>query len=123
MPAMFRNGGYTTGIVGKWHLGLGTGDINWNGEIDGTPNDVGFDYSYIMAATNDRVPCVYVDNRHIDNLDPDDPIEVTYKWDQAFPDVPTGRHNPDQLKMMFSHGHDATIVNGVSRIGHMRGGK
>ncbi len=123
MPAMFRNAGYFTGIVGKWHLGLGSGSIDWNGEIDGTPNDVGFDYSYIMAATNDRVPCVYVDNRRIDNLDPDDPIEVTYKWDEAFPDQPTGRNNPELLKMMYSHGHDCSIVNGVSRIGHMRGGK
>lgn len=123
LPGMLRDAGYATGIVGKWHLGLGDGSIDWNGEITGTPNDVGFDYSYIMAATNDRVPCVYVDNRRVDNLDPEDPIEVTYKWDEAFPDQPTGRHNPELLKMMYSHGHDCSIVNGVSRIGHMRGGK
>jgi arylsulfatase A-like enzyme len=66
---------------------------------------------------------VYVENRSVVGLDPGDPIEVTYDWDKAFPGQPTGRHNPELLKMKHSHGHDATIVNGVGRIGHMRGGK
>ena len=123
MPKMFQKAGYRTGIVGKWHLGLGNGELDFNQEIQGTPNDVGFDDSYIMAATNDRVPCVYIDNRHVDNLDPSDPIEVTYDWDQAFDDVPTGRRNPELLDVMYDHGHDGTIINGVSRIGHMRGGQ
>jgi len=121
-PDMLRDAGYKTGVVGKWHLGLGKGGLDWNKEIEATPNDVGFDYSYIMAATNDRVPCVYVENRDVVGLDPADPIEVTYDWKKAFPGQPTGRDNPELLKMKYSHGHDATIVNGVSRIGHMRGG-
>lgn len=123
LPGMLRKAGYRTGIVGKWHLGLGNNDLDWNGEISRTPNDVGFDYSFIMAATNDRVPCVYIENRKVVGLDPADPIEVTYDGKNAFPDQPTGRKNPELLKMMYSHGHDASIVNGVSRIGHMRGGK
>jgi arylsulfatase A-like enzyme len=64
-----------------------------------------------------------VENRKVVNLDPEDPIDVTYNWDGAFPDQPTGRHNPELLRMVYSHGHDASIVNGVSRIGHMRGGR
>jgi len=123
LPGMLRNAGYRTGVVGKWHLGLGRDDLDWNKEISATPNDVGFDYSYIMAATNDRVPCVYVEDRKVVGLDPEDLIEVTYDWNKAFPGQPTGRYNPDLLTMKYSHGHDATIVNGVSRIGHMRGGK
>ncbi|MHC4887775.1 MAG: sulfatase family protein [Planctomycetota bacterium] len=122
LPAMLKKAGYTTGIVGKWHLGLGDGEIRWNGEIQGTPNDVGFDTSYIMAATNDRVPCVYLDNRRVENLDPNDPIEVRYT-DEPFPGGPSGRSNPELLRMHPSHGHDMSIVNGVSRIGHMKGGK
>ncbi len=123
LPGMLRNAGYRTGVVGKWHLGLGRGDLDWNKEISATPNDVGFDYSYIMAATNDRVPCVYLENRKVVHLDPEDPIEITYDWNRAFPGQPTGRHNPELLTMKYSHGHDGTIVNGVSRIGHMRGGR
>lgn len=123
MPGMLRKAGYRTGVVGKWHLGLGMNDLDWNREISVTPNDVGFDHSFIIAATNDRVPCVYVKDRKVVGLDPEDPISVTYDWDKAFPDQPTGRHNPELLTLKYSHGHDASIVNGVSRIGHMRGGK
>ncbi len=122
MPRMFQKAGYQTGIVGKWHLGLGDGNLDFNQTINGTPNDVGFDDSYIMAATNDRVPCVYINNRLVENLDPSDPIEVTYDWNDAFDNVPTGRYNPELLDVMYDHGHDGTIINGVSRIGHMRGG-
>lgn len=123
MPRMFQKAGYQTGIVGKWHLGLGNGDLNFNQPIDGTPNDVGFDESYIMAATNDRVPCVYIDNREVESLDPNDPIEVTYDWDKSYEGIPTGRGNPELLDVMYDHGHDGTIINGVSRIGHMKGGQ
>jgi arylsulfatase A-like enzyme len=123
LPSMLKRAGYATGIVGKWHLGLGRGDLDWNKEIDGVPNHVGFDYSYIMASTNDRVPCVYVKNEKIDGLDPEDPIEVTYEEEKAYADVPTGRKNPELLNMMYSHGHDGSIVNGISRIGYMRGGE
>ena len=123
MPTMFQRAGYRTGVVGKWHLGLGCGDLDWNAELTATPNDVGFDRSFIMAATNDRVPCVYVQDRRVVGLDPADPIEVTYDWQQAFAGQPTGRHNPELLRVRHSHGHDCTIVNGVGRIGHMRGGQ
>jgi arylsulfatase A-like enzyme len=123
LPAMLRRGGYTSAIVGKWHLGMGDGHINWNGEISGTPNDAGFDHSFIMAATNDRVPCVYVNNRHVENLDPADPLEVSYQQENPWPELPTGRDNPELLTMRFSHGHDFSIVNGVSRIGYMKGGR
>ena len=40
LPRVFRQAGYRTGVVGKWHLGLGDGNIDWNGEISRTPNDV-----------------------------------------------------------------------------------
>ena len=123
MASMFQNAGYHTAVVGKWHMGLGRDNIDWNSTISSTPNDVGFDESFIMAATNDRVPCVYVENRKVFGLEGDDPIEVTYDWEKAFPGEPTGRNNPELLSLEYSHGHDAAIINGVSRIGHMRGGK
>lgn len=121
LSKLFRQAGYSTGAVGKWHLGLGNGNINWNETIKPSPNEIGFDYSYIMGATNDRVPCVYVENGKVDNLDPNDPISVSYK--SNFEGEPTGEKNPELLKMHPSHGHNMSIVNGISRIGFMKGGK
>ena len=123
LPSVLKQAGYTTGVVGKWHLGIGEGNQNWNEPLPLTPLDIGFDYSYIMAATNDRVPCVYLDGRDVVGLDPSDPIEVEYDKNKPFPSLPTGKDNPELLKMKFHHGHDMSIVNGVSRIGYMRGGE
>jgi arylsulfatase A-like enzyme len=121
LPKMFRAEGYHTGIIGKWHLGLGDGYVNWNQPISPGPNEVGFDYAYIMAATQDRVPTVYIENGHVVRLDPSDPIEVNYQ--ENFPGEPTGKENPELLKMKWHHGHFNTVVNGISRIGFMKGGE
>ncbi len=122
LPSVIKSAGYTTGVVGKWHLGLGPeGGPDWNGEIRPGPLDIGFDYSFLVPATGDRVPCVYVENRMVVGLDPADPISVDYS--KKVGDWPTGKENPELLKMHPSHGHDMTIVNGISRIGYMTGGR
>lgn len=125
MPKAFQRAGYHTGVVGKWHLGLSDGScaINWNEEIGRTPLDYGFDESFIFPATADRVPCVYVEGRKVVNLDPDDPIEVSYASECPFEDIPTYHKNPELLEMHSSHGHDMSIISGIGRIGYMRGGK
>ena len=122
---MFKSAGYITGAIGKWHLGLGdkTGTQDWNGTIVPGPQDIGFDYSYLMAATGDRVPCVWVENQKVANYDPNAPIYVSYK--KPFPGEPLGKDNPElltKLKPSPNHGHNQAIVNGISRIGYMKGG-
>lgn len=64
MADMFKNAGYATAAIGKWHLGLGdkAGEQDWNAPLPAALGDLGFDYSYIMAATADRVPCVFIEN-------------------------------------------------------------
>lgn len=120
---VFKEAGYTTAAFGKWHLGLGseTGAQDWNGEITPALDSIGFDYSYIMAATADRVPCVFIENGRVANYDPSAPLYVSYR--QNFEGEPTGRDNPELLyNLKHSHGHDMSIVNGIGRIGYMKGG-
>jgi len=121
LPSMLRRCGYRTSAIGKWHLGLGNGHLDWNSEIRPGPLEIGFDECFILPATGDRVPCVYVENHRVANLDPRDPLKVDYRG--PLDDQPTGKTHPELLRMKPSHGHDMTIVNGISRIGYMSGGK
>lgn len=121
LASLMKRAGYRTGVVGKWHLGLGDGRIDWNREIRPGPREIGFDESFLVPATGDRVPCVYVEDGRVRGFDPRDPIEVSYEHPVG--DDPTGRDHPELLKMHPSAGHDQTIVNGISRIGYMSGGR
>lgn len=126
MADLFRDCGYRTAVVGKWHLGLGsqTGAQNWNEEVRPNPADLGFGYSYIMAATADRTPCIFMENGRGVNLDPADPVEVNYE--RNFPGEPTGRDNLHAVAQREDHravvlhfdlgDHRSALALGLHRI-------
>lgn len=121
LPKVMKQAGYITGSVGKWHIGLGDGNVDWNKRVYPGASEIGYDYSFIQAATNDRVPCVFLENNKVIGLEAEDPLYVDYR--KNFPGEPTGKDNPELLRMHPSVGHAGSIVNGVPRIGFQKVGK
>ena len=130
LPKLFRDAGYATSVIGKWHLGIGEKGVktNWNGKVSPGPLEIGFDYSFLLPSTNDRVPTVYLDGHSVLNYDKNDPIYVSRKIKDVQIDgstqYPDGRVNREAMTYYKStHGHDNSIINGIGRIGYMSGGK
>lgn len=103
VPSLMKQAGYTTSVIGKWHLGLGAAaPTDYNDEIRPGPLEVGFDYAWIIPATGDRTPCVWVENHRVVGLDPADPIRLDYS---------------------VQRGQPRSFVGGIPRIGEQTGGR
>ena len=89
IASMLQEKGYNTACIGKWHLGLdfkkknqrkplvegdwwnlsNTSNIDYQAEVDGGPADCGFNYSFIIPASLDIPPYLYVRNKKVVNPD------------------------------------------------------
>ncbi|WP_439183158.1 sulfatase-like hydrolase/transferase [Carboxylicivirga taeanensis] len=127
LGSLFQQAGYQTAIIGKWHLGLGNGNMDWNKKITAGPNDVGFDYSFIIPSSNDRSPFVFVENDKVYKHDPNDPITVSLTpIHDSIPGTkyPDALENPESITVyQGDKNHQCSVINGVGRIGYMKGGK
>jgi arylsulfatase A-like enzyme len=60
IAGVLKNGGYRTGMVGKWHLGFDYSDLN---DLRGGPVDRGFDYYFGISRSLDQGDYYYIENR------------------------------------------------------------
>lgn len=74
IAGLLKKAGYTTGCVGKWHLGFGDGNLDWNQPLRPGPVTVGFDYYFGVPTSNNYPPFVYVENDRVVGLKPGEKI-------------------------------------------------
>jgi arylsulfatase A-like enzyme len=90
---LFKDGGYSTACIGKWHLGFGKTSCDWNKPLRPGPLELGFDYYFGVPKVNSGPPYVYVENDRIVGWDSDDPIIEKGKPPSPTPEFPEKKRN------------------------------
>ena len=76
ISSLTKKAGYQNAFFGKWHLGFGEKQPNWNEELKPGPLELGFDYFYGIPCANSVAPYVYIENHRVLGLEKNDPIAV-----------------------------------------------
>jgi arylsulfatase A-like enzyme len=76
MANLFKDQGYATACVGKWHLGFRGEEHDYNQPLKPGPLELGFDWYYGIPQVNSGPPFVYVENHEVVGYDPDDPFVI-----------------------------------------------
>jgi arylsulfatase A-like enzyme len=74
LASLLKSEGYETSCIGKWHLGFGEREPDWNGDLKPGPLELGFDYYFGIPSVNSGPPFVYVENHRVVGADPEDPL-------------------------------------------------
>lgn len=63
VASFLKQQGYATACLGKWHLGLGFGEQEYEAPLTDSPIDHGFDYFFGISASLDIPPFAWIENR------------------------------------------------------------
>ena len=96
---VFKNKGYATACLGKWHLGFKEGTNDWKVPLRPGPQDVGFDHYFGVPLVNSGSPYVYVEDDSYLGHDPDDPLVYGGKPISPTPTFPkeASRKSPNKF--------------------------
>ncbi len=85
IASILKQSGYSTAVIGKWHLGFGTKKpVDWNAELKPGPLELGFDYYFGLPVVNSHPPFVYVENHHVVGANPKDPFVYDKKAETKY---------------------------------------
>lgn len=113
---LFKNKGYSTAAIGKWHLGFGNTKTDWNKPLRPGPLELGFDYYFGIPKVNSGYPYVYVENDSIVGYDPKDPLifgKEPYSKTTTYPVKTAGNKTPNK----FSGAKEAHAIYDDERTG------